>query len=274
MLKLEKNKGLITDIASKTVIESTDLKWKDYVRLYFRPHTPTQFNNEGFRPEDQRRLASHCPVPIFFIFDSKAILTNKTTCFSDGNLAAGAQTGETSHFFLSLPFEKIYHDHGLTKEEKRNIVFHRHAEVIIPKSLDLSSLKFIWCRSQAEFETLLYLLPSKPRQIWDKRIGVGNKSSLFYAYWSFIVKADLSTSTVSFTFNPSQTPGPFHAKLDIEEVVTKVVYSWEKKDFYTKGTLSFDLSNMTQPEHYEVKFQLDGRLAYQNSFLVETELPF
>lgn len=168
-LQLEKNKELITDIASKAVIESTDLKWKDYVRFYFRPRTPTQFNNEGFRPEDQRRLASHCPVPIFFIFDSKAILTNKTTCFSDGNLAAGAQTGETAQFFLSLPFEKIYHDQGLTEEEKRNIVFHRHAEVIIPKSLDLSSLKFIWCRSQAEFETLLYLLLPKTRQIWGKK---------------------------------------------------------------------------------------------------------
>ena len=167
----------------------------------------------------------------FFIFDSKTILINKTTCFSDGNLAAGAQTGETSNFFLSLPFEKIYHDRGLTEGDKRNIIFHRHAEVIILKSLELSSLKFIWCRSQAEFETLIYLLPSKIHQKWVKKIGVGNKSLLFYAYWSFIVKADLSTSTVSFTFNPSRTPGPFHAELDIEEVETKVVYSWEKKDF-------------------------------------------
>ena len=41
-LQLEKNKELITDIASKKVIESTDLKWKNHVRLYFRPRTPTQ----------------------------------------------------------------------------------------------------------------------------------------------------------------------------------------------------------------------------------------
>ena len=64
-LQLEKNKELITDIASKKVIESTDLKWKNYVRLYFRPRTPTQYTNEGFRPKDQRKLESHCPVPIF-----------------------------------------------------------------------------------------------------------------------------------------------------------------------------------------------------------------
>lgn len=183
-LQLEKNKESITDIASKKVIESTDLKWKDYVRLYFRPHTPTQYNNEGFRPKEQRKLESHCPVPIFFIFDAKSIMTNQETLFSDGNLAAGARTGESSNFFLSLPFEKIYHDRslcGLSDREKRNIIFHRHAEVIIPKSLDLSSLKFIWCRSQAEYETLIHLLSPKIRQKWQKKIGVGNKPILFYA---------------------------------------------------------------------------------------------
>lgn len=275
--KLEKSGSMATDIASQKVIESTASKWKDYVRLYFRPHTPMQYRNEGFRPKDQRELGSHCPVPIIFIFDAKNILTNKETLFSDGNLAADAQTGTTSNFFLSLPFEKIYHDRSLwmlSDGEKNNIIFHRHAEVIIHKFLDLSSLKFIWCRSQAEFETLVHLLPPKIHQKWIKKIGVGNKSLLFYAYWSFIIKADLSTTTVSFTFNPSRTPGPFHAELDIEEAGTKVIYSWEKKDFYTVGTLSFDLSNITQPEHYVVKFRLDGQLAYQNSFLVETELPF
>lgn len=274
---LKEKEELITDIASKKVIGYTSSKWKDYVRLYFRPRTPTQYRSEGFRPLNQRELESHCPVPIFFILDAKNILANQKTLFSEGNLAADAQVGGTSNFFLSLPFEKIYHDHslwGLSEGAKRNITFHKNAEVIVPESLDLSSLKFIWCRSQAEFETLIYLLPSKIHQKWVKKIGVGNKSLLFYAYWSFIVKADLNTSTVSFTFNPSRTPGPFHAELDIEEVETKIVYSWEEKDFYTEDTLSFDLSSMTQPEHYVVKFRLDGRLAYQNSFLAETELPF
>ena len=38
------------DIASSDVIARTALEWQDYVRLYFRPKTPTQYNNEGFRP--------------------------------------------------------------------------------------------------------------------------------------------------------------------------------------------------------------------------------
>src|SRR5665213_3437916 len=51
---LARSKGAITtDIASKQVIDHTDSEWKDYVRFYLRPRTPTQYKNEGFRPEDQ-----------------------------------------------------------------------------------------------------------------------------------------------------------------------------------------------------------------------------
>jgi hypothetical protein len=42
---------MITDNASAEVIDNTDEAWKGYVRLYFRPRTPTQHNNQGFRPE-------------------------------------------------------------------------------------------------------------------------------------------------------------------------------------------------------------------------------
>ncbi|MDI6794152.1 MAG: DarT ssDNA thymidine ADP-ribosyltransferase family protein [bacterium] len=276
--ELEKTGGLATDIASQEIIASTALEWKDYVRLYFRPRTPMQYRNEGFRPVNQRELGgAHCAVPIIFIFEAKQILTDQATCFSDGNLAANAQVGDSSDFFLLLPFEKIYHNGslwGLSEAQKRNIIFHRHAEVIVPKSLDLSSLKFIWCRSQAEFETLIHLLPRKACQKWLKKIGSGNRPLLFYAQWSFIEKTDLSNSTISFTFNPSRTPGPFYARIELEEVKTKIVYSWREDGFYTLDEQAFDLSNMTQPEHYIVKFWLDEQLAYQNSFLDESELPF
>lgn len=64
--KLEKNGSMAVDIASQKVIKSTASKWKDFVRLYFRPRTPMQYRNEGFRPKNQRELESHCPVPIIF----------------------------------------------------------------------------------------------------------------------------------------------------------------------------------------------------------------
>ena len=72
------NLGLMdTDNASQEILGSTDNEYKDYVRLYFRPKTPTQFHNEGFRPINQRWQGAHCPVPIYFLFDSrKCSVTN------------------------------------------------------------------------------------------------------------------------------------------------------------------------------------------------------
>lgn len=278
--KLLKTEQLVTDSASPNVISSTSYKWKNYVRLYFRPRTPTQYCNEGFRPTNRLKLGgAHCPVPIVFIFDAKQIMIQKGTLFSDGTLAAGARTGDTATFLSSIPFEKVYHDSYLTEADKANIKFHRHAEVIIPESLDLSSLKFIHCRNQAEFETLIHMMPLSSythRKHIRRMIGVDSKLKLFFSKWSFVQKTDLSMSKISFTFNPSCTPGPFNAKLEILEVKTSTVYSWEDTSFYTnaRDPLSFNLSKMTCPENYIVSFWLDGKIAYKNSFVDDSEMPF
>lgn len=53
--------------ASIDVINQTDEEWNKYVRLYFRPRTPTQYNNEGFRSKSNLgSLQAHCPFPVFF----------------------------------------------------------------------------------------------------------------------------------------------------------------------------------------------------------------
>ena len=275
--ELERTGGLVTDIASPEVISSTGSRWKEYVRLYFRPRTPTQYRNEGFRPVGQREMNAHCPVPISFVFDAGPILTSRPTMFSDGNLAAGAEPGNTAEYFQSLPFEKIYHDRSLWRlsdSEKRNIIYHRHAEVIVPNYIDLSSLKLISCRSQAEFETLVYSLPWRVRRKWSRHIGVSRRSMLFFGQWPFLEKADLSISSNAFSFNPSEKTGPFHAKIELTETKTKKIYRWQKNDFHASGTLSLDLSNLANPENYVVKFSLDGHLAYENRYLDDSALPF
>ena len=43
-------------------------------------------------------------------------------------------------------------------DERDKIVYHRNAEVLIPQRLGLEALLAIICRSQAEYQTLLYLL--------------------------------------------------------------------------------------------------------------------
>ncbi len=79
---------LALDIASPQVIASTDPQWRNCVRLYFRPRTPTQFRNEGFRPIGQWQWNSHCPVPVYLMFDALSVLSRSDSRFSDGNLVA------------------------------------------------------------------------------------------------------------------------------------------------------------------------------------------
>src|SRR4051812_16057251 len=71
-------KPMARDTATPAVMSRTSDAWKDHVRLYFRPRTPTQFQIEGFRaPSDYGSLGQHMPVPVFFLFDAKEILTRK-----------------------------------------------------------------------------------------------------------------------------------------------------------------------------------------------------
>lgn len=82
-------RGEALETASQEVLGHTEETWKNHVRLYFRPRTPTQYQVEGFRPQGQfGSLQAHMPVPVFFLFDAKDILTRASTKFSNGNLAA------------------------------------------------------------------------------------------------------------------------------------------------------------------------------------------
>lgn len=107
---LEENKQMVTDNASLDVLRNTDEEWKKYVRLYFRPRTPTQNNNEGFRPEFYRENNAHCPVPVYFLFSSKKLLSRKNVYFSKKGLANyGSKVYSDFKRFKELPFELIYH---------------------------------------------------------------------------------------------------------------------------------------------------------------------
>src|SRR5688572_2580985 len=119
---------LAVDSASEEVIGSTDRRWIEYARLYFRPRTPFQYQTEGFRPIGQRgSLNAYCPMPIVLLFDSASILTRDDSQFSDGNLASpNVVVGCSAEFFERLPFKEMYHDSWLTDDEKRSVIYHRH----------------------------------------------------------------------------------------------------------------------------------------------------
>ena len=272
---LEDTGLMVNDNASPNVIIQTEPKWKEYVRLYFRPRTPTQYNNEGFRPITQRELGgAHCPVPIYFLFDSQSVLCKQDSLFSEGSLATDTLPFKDASQFCELPFHYVYHDSWFNPLERATIVFHRHAEVIVPTYLELKYLRYIWCRSQAEYQTLMHLLSPDTWLKWEKKIGVGAKPNLFFRKWTFVENVDLSNKTIEVQFNRNTAaPGPFLVEVEITEKETATVYRWKDEHYKADGTLTLSLENLKHPENYTVKLLLEGQLAFSAKHIDDT-VPF
>jgi hypothetical protein len=258
------------DIASSEIIDQTEQAWKNYVRLYFRPRTPTQFHNEGFRPlTDLGRLQAHCPMPVFFLFDAETLLTHETTRFSDGNVAVASPiVGKDAAFLEAIPFQKVYHDSWLDEAEKRSIIYHRHAEVLVPSQLDLAALKWIACRTEAELRTLRELLSPRNWNRFAPRIKI--RRQLFYRSRTFVEEAELEQQKVTLQFNRSSTtPGPFSVRLDIKNLDSGKSYFWMSGQYTANRTLRVAIPQLTNPTSYEVRLTLDGLIAFADTFELE-----
>ena len=246
-VQANKTGQLQIDIAAPDIIEQTNAAWQDYVRLYFRPRTPTQFRNEGFRPMKQREYNSHCPVPVYLLFNAHEVLSQADSIFTDGNVAANATPMSTIKELQQVPFQLIYHDSSFEPRDRSTIVYHRNAEVLVPQRLGLGALRAIVCRSQAEYDTLMHLLPPSALAKWVGRIGLFPNWRLFHNRWTFVQQVDMSDQRLLFKFNEnSNTPGPFDARLEIIEPLMNPsrIYRWQKSEFQAKDDLGISLRNL------------------------------
>ena len=267
-----------TDSASPDVIDQTEEKWKHFVRFYFRPRTPTLYRNEGFRPVKRRVLGgAHCPMPVYLFFDFEELICREDAAFSYGSLARpDTLVYDTGDAFEKLPFDLVYHDSRFEKEERDSIIFHRHAEVVIRDQINLNSLRYIWCRSEAEYETLRFLLPPAVRQRWEGRIGIRSDYSLFNREWVYVDRALLGADSLVFYFNPSRSSldaGPFDLRVKVVDEQTGKQYNYRDPNAEIGQPLVVDLAEMGAVEHYTVTLFLDGTIAYASSYQAEP-LPF
>lgn len=253
------------DAASPAVIDQSPDWIKQCVRLYFRPRTPTEYRSEGFRPAAALPMGAHRPMPVVLVFDSIPILTADNSLFTNGNAAAwGVKRGGTIEFLNSIPFEKVYHEGWVKADQKAEIVFHRCAEVLVPTELDLLNLKHVFCRSQAEYETLVNILAEPTRKIFEKKIGISAR--LHYKHWTFLEAVDLTQAQITFRFAPSLTPGPFHAYMEITNAAGQVIGRWEDRAWQAIGAKAFSLEQLGNLSSYRVTLKLDGFLAYAGVF--------
>ncbi len=264
------------DIASPAIIQRTNPKWHDHVRLYFRPKAPTQYNNEGFRPVSKRARNSHCPVPIYLIFDAAVVLSRTDSHFSDGNLSSSLTKVDSDVSFLGqIPFDLVYHSERFDESDRQEIVRRRHAEVLVPRRMELDGLRSIVCRSDAEYKTLLQLLSPESHSRWARKIGVLAGLQLFHREWTFVEQVDMDSQRIVFRFNrSSRTPSPFNASVEIEETLTGRRYHWQDSEFSCDRELPLHLSNLRDPSDYAAHLFLDGQLAFSNRYQEYDDLPF
>ena len=279
--EVERQRIDFADSASSQVIHQTSPEIMDEVRLYFRPRTPTTYHMEGFKPLGQLFQGAHCPVPVHFLFDMREIITLNDTRFSDGNLARNEYNiFSSADEFIQLPFEDIYHDAGFSQEDKGRIIKARQAEVIYPKRISLNYLKYICCRSQAEYETLYNLLSPVVWNRWESKVRTPNPHLLFNQEWLYIKDVTLEKESIHINFKrPNNTCfyGPFKIRVDITDLWTGEPYWFEQKYSHIVAELentrlNLDLSGINISE-YVVRVSIDGKLAYLGRYTSDN-IPF
>jgi ssDNA thymidine ADP-ribosyltransferase, DarT len=267
-LKARSQRPMVVDTASPSVISNTEQQWMNQVRFYFRPRTPTQYQCEGFRPPSAYGSAgAHSPMPFVFLFDAKDVLTRETTRFSNGNLGKpGNRVDGTADFFEQLPFEEIYHDSAFGNDARDRIVNCRHAEIIVPERMELSPLKYIWCRSGAEYQTLLNSLSAAARTRYLKKIGAEGHGALHFRRWTYVEEVTLEQNQAIFRFNPSTiTAGPFAAKIVIKAQPSYNL-AWSEQQFMANKTLTLNISQLPATTPYKIELTLNGNRAYYGQF--------
>lgn len=226
------------DNASRQVINMTNANVESKVRFYFRPLTPTQYYNEGFKHRllryDNDEYAN-TPVPIFFLFDLEKILSIPGVEFSEKTQAGrGSDRLNGVDAFSTLNFDYIYSNDFENFETKRP---YRHAEILHPGRLEISSyIDFILCRNATERMTLLNLLKKKNRHNFLKYknlIRIWN-DGIFYRNGLFISECLYNDGNISISFSDDHNKQRYVSNIRnrrnvevIDPIKTTILLTWE-----------------------------------------------
>ncbi len=199
------------------------------------------------------------------MFDAYALLTDNLTYFSNGNLASiGVQIDNTTDFYLSIPFEKIYHNGPLDEGNKRELIFHRQAEVLYPEKLNLRNLKFIICRSQAELETLRYLIPDFQRMLYSGKMKADNIGNFFFKNRTYINNVSLTGSELQISFNYPEK-NPYTLEITINDLADAVIYQSKLENTILEPAITISKPEFLKLDYLRVEIRLDDNLVYINS---------
>jgi hypothetical protein len=266
--------GLIrVDSASAAIVRRST--WAHgYVRLYFRPLTPTQYHVEGIRPPSERYMDVdrdvHCPMPVFFVFNAVPVLCSPGCEFSRGSLARHRhEVGGDAVFLRDQPFRDIYHDGYLPSDRKDELLNAIQAEVLVPDELGLAHCAAIVCRSGAERATLLALLDASGSQCAPalrSKIRIQRPDEyLFYEDWAYVQDVRLIEDRLHFVMHvPSSRSGGRRVTFSGRARVTNgdTGDEWVQEDRHFSMAREFSYELPWNPTRAYVRYELEGCLAY------------
>lgn len=207
------------DNASQQVIDMTDSEVISHVRLYFRPQTPTQYYNEGYKHPALRfnseKLSANVPLPVFLLFDLEKLLSLPNVSFSETTMA-GRKTQIYSGIksFSELNFDYIYDNSTTRWEETKS---YRHAEILIRDYFDIDDcISNILCRNSIEQTTLLNLLREKATSERYNRLKDIIKvytQDTFYENGFFVQDCVYHKDSINITFSDTQRAKKYIAKM-------------------------------------------------------------
>lgn len=267
----ERGGVIAQDCGSARYIRDLSDEQLRYVRLYFRPCTPTQYVNEGIRPQNKisARYEAHMPVPVYMLF-SVELLGERGIYFTRGRLEHDTPIGETADFLLETNFKDVYHNSGvgpLGSSRRGDILNARHAEVLAVDKLGLSYVKLIVCRSGPERDTLLGLLDRRTRSRWIRRVVVDSGSlGLFYRLGTYVRDVTLTPAAIRVSFFADAAAdwrGPFDVRVECSGDDGQGACSW--KD-YTVTSQPITCNLRRPRSSYSAKITLNGDLAFCGEF--------
>lgn len=214
-------KVMENDNASRQVIDMTDSDVVSKVRFYFRPLTPTQYYNEGYKHPTLRYDGdenANVPVPIFLLFDLEKLLSLPGVEFSETSQAGhGARVYSGVEAFSRLKFDYIYDNCFDNFEITKS---YRHAEIVHPKALAIDScIRNILCRNDLERTTLLNLLRETNQLAFAKYQNIIKtyKRDTFENNGVFLTECSYHANTIKISFSDT-----FSGKRYIERMMDKI----------------------------------------------------
>lgn len=184
------------------------------VGLHFRPRTPDMWFREGVLPGTPH--PERITVPACLLFDLESTICLPAARFTSGDPQYVKRSSATSGALAEMPFELIYHDEAPRPAEKDEVLRSRRAQVLMPSPLTLESLQLIWCRSDAEAETLKNQLTDTARDQWRQHIVARADFALFFRRSAYVDRVLPTADGILVTFWPGEWDDPRRVEIHVQ----------------------------------------------------------